>query len=736
MQDDLLIVQFENRAEEIQIVSTLQPWAPVVGRVAVANADEAKQLSAIAKRCGRRSRLVVPAELDHLLPALFENSASMRRPDVVIVSKCASPMLRDLVVAMFGDDTLTLEDLSAQDLAVRDISTALVLWNVTDTRGDDLTAALQVLNATTCTIGFLPCFGTALDRFMLMKVLSFPDIPNSGAEEVISSFLPGRGPSGSIPNAAITTGELLRSEMDFLAIQGHGNPLDTFLSEQAILCAAASQKETQAPEVGGLFNCFHGGTCFRQTGRWPTAERVPGSEVNALALFAHVCRFFQFDERPFNRSHGLAPQIMSGPVIATVTSPGPVWTDNNLFILGLAMIREGQTFAEVARSLHDLHDRHLGYETGLPAHIPSILAFGSPIARMRPRVVPVARRDRVNGPIAVVTLDALTTCQDTIVRVELSEHETTAKLAVHGLWLGARVKSARAHWDRACLYLFIQGSHPDRDVEIQLTIIDQQASVHFLEDVQRSLGFWPHFLDAVAERREESGKTAKDIQECLLAVIRARRILRNYLNDMEGSQDVELARLSRLDHSIKQEVSNIQGLLLRTATDILMKEGVGDHAMCGPLLSSSKLGPTGPCACGHGEIRTQEFRSNNSDSLPIFKHTCGCNDAGYDSAALQVQWIDAPLSVQPGQLANLNLNITSEPHKALTIASNAIIASFSRNNVAYGSIEVHSSSGGKTVAICCSVPVPEDFPRGLCELSFLAIVNGALAHRSFLANVG
>lgn len=711
---------------------------PLAARVAPVRKNELRKMKALAKRCERETTVTF-LEANGLSESCLGQPADQEYiPDMVVFGPALDPAIKDLAVVLCGRQ-MRLEDFARDPGKIQAGQTVLFLWSPDKTPMRTIIEGLEAATDRDCRIGLLPCLGSADDRWSVLKVLSFPVLPNRYKSRVISSSLPVGNAPRCVRGFDNEVARNLQESLDVLAFEGHGNPQDLFLGRHAILCARQGARKNKT--LSGLFPCFHDGVCFRRTFRLPDAELIGGNALNTLFLLALTCYYVHLGKSPFSQASGLSPQIMSGATVAVISSPGVIWNCPATLILGLSLIHEGMPLCDVAHSLDQQHRHRFGFSTGLPASVPAIMLFGNPCARLRPSNVTDAQLVHRNGSSMVIQAAPVASGIGAFIRVPLDARDrSTATWSLEGLPPGAWVHGARqSSGDRECLYLWV-GDNNVTGNTFRLSILEQskiqeQTARNYLEN----LDFWFLFLDYSLEVREGRQGNVALLQQALQSLHRwQRRFTGLAMNFKKPRVTVVVngvkSALEAFDGAVSQ-MRDFSKVLLDLATDVLAYDGFNDIGVYGPMLNGRTDMFSGRCACNESELQTHQWLSYAGARPEAYRHACPCGSAGIDSYRHDVTWKSAPLTARRSEPLRLSIAVKAPAESFFIISARVVLVRPTHDRCISGPILEVVMTPEEQTEIACELIVPADIPPGLHEVSFLAVISGALVQRCYMIDV-
>lgn len=739
MNGKLHLITIDSPSQEQELLRELTRYPGVAAsRVAPAYKFELSALNVLAHRCQRE--VVVSPFSRSAVETLGLDAATDDEdvPDLLVVGTTVEPSLKQLAGALCRRRAVSPDELIRGEVAFSRGSTCLFLWSPDSTPLSTMLTALEALAERDVRIGLLPCFGADSDRWALIKALSFPVLPNRGKYRVLSPSLRGANAPGCVGAADHEVPSVLREPLDFLAFVGHGNPQDIFVGRHAIMCARQGFN-TQSTPGSGLFPCYHDGVCFRQAFRLPDAELLEGESLNALLLFAVTCYYVHLGKSPFLQSSGIVPRVMRGNMVATISSPGIVWANPAILVLGLCLIHEGWRLADVARALDRLQRETLGLSTGLPRSIPSIALFGNPCARLQSFGLTDANILARENQLLVSQAPASTSGQGAFLRIALEGAERSIKTwSIEGLPQGAWAHGARLE-DEAGERLYVwlgeqavKGLDALRLAPLNRSGVERETINSCIE----ALDFWPLFLDYCVEVREGRNADTEPLERALKTLPRWRRRLAKLLMSAAPQHAAVVvdgkARFRAVMGRALAHMRECSTTLLNLCADVLAYDGFSDIGIYIPLLNAQADLTSGRCACAQSELRTHQWVSFSGARPEAYRHACPCASGGQDSCRYDIVWASSPPSVRLSETLRLSLNITAPSHHYLFIEATAILVRPTHDRRISGPVVELLLAPGEKGELTCDVHLPTDLPLGLHEVSILAIVNGALVQRCYM----
>jgi hypothetical protein len=743
MDGTLHVVTVGSPADERALLRALSGWerAPAA-RAVPARAAELDRLRALAQRCEREA--VTGSLKGGGLDALAGDASADEGhvPDLLVVGPSVDPSLEGLASVLCRRGVVRLEDLAAGRAEPHaGAATAMLLWSPDDTPAGTTIAALEALTERGVRVGLMPCFGADSDRWALLKALTFPLLPNRGRQRVLSSSPLDSANAPGCVGEAREIPSILRRPLDVLAFEGHGNPQDLFVGRNAILCARQGRGAGATPGAG-LFPCYHDGVCFRRAFRLPDAELIPGDALDALLLFAVTCYYVQLGKSSFSQASGLAPQIMRGPAVAVISSPAVVWSYTDLSVLGLCLVHEGRPLSEVAHALDWLQRESIGLSTGLPKNAPSVALFGNPCARLRPLGIKDAVVVGRDGPALIAETPAATPGLGAFVRVALDGSDREVRTwSLEGLAPRAWARGARLKGEAGeRLYLWLgEQAVAGRDTLRLAPLAPPDVELKTLRDFIEAFDFWPLFLDYCLEVREGRNSNVGLIERALKSLPRWQRGFTRMLFDASPPYAPVLVNAnagSRLGfvHALTR-MREFSAAVLDLCADILAFDGFNDIGTYAPLLNGESDLTSGPCACGQCELQTHQWVPPSGPRPVAYRHACACASAGTDSCRYDVRWKSSPLTARLAEPLRLSLALSAPPDRHLAARAAAVLVRPTHDRRISGPHAELLLAPGETGELACEVVVPADVPPGVHEVSVIAIVNGSLVQRSYMAEL-
>jgi hypothetical protein len=733
----LQIVEVGSPAEEHRLCRELGRFqqipaslvAPVVG-----GSGQAAAIASIARRCGRTAQLRSGMALD--FDTALRAGGGPAVPGVVVVGRGIDPQLADLAAALCRAEVVPAEQVPAWRHPGLSASgaAALVLWNRGESRLQEVVATLEALAAHGVPFGLIPCDDPQLGRWILVKTLSFPCIPDRGKLGVVSNVLWGRGRPRCVRGRQHAVASLVRSDLDLLVIDGHGNALDFELGEKTVLCGRLAAPGASGP---GLFSCFFDGKCFRDVGHLPDGELVDPRDVSSLLLVMLSCNLLHLGRTPFSSRLGLVSALLGGETVAAIATAGATWLSEGLPVLALGLLSEGRTIGEVAQKLNATHRVGAGSLSGLPLGVSPFVVVGNPCARLAPRrLADVRVLARAAGAVtAAVT--APVDERGAFARIPLEPSDLP-----RGRW---RVRGLEGHqWARAALldavperaaYLWLGPEVPLAGTILRLESsaadgLPQQCAT--LDTVRSRLGIWPTILDCYLEDQQKGSQTFATLEHTLLAAIRLQRQLSKILNEMESSK----FQVSKPSHQPGRTFGRALGLirgagqaLVTLLAEIATVKGLPDLGHRSSMQLTRSRCQSGPCSCGHSVLSSITYGGPRAGDAQLVRHMCACGEAGQNSPETAIALQPAERAVCPGSMLRLQLRASAPAEHHLLLQTQAAVELPSRDRRIVGPMAELLLEPGQIADLICDLPVPPDLAPGIYPVSLVGVANGGLLHR-------
>ena len=659
-------------------------------------------------------------------------------PEMVIVGGGVEPRLATLASVLCRRRAVSFDELLSRKNAPRECGAALVLWSPGRVALGFVVAVLEALSRWRVRFGLIPCDDPDIARWFLVKTLSFPEVRDRGRMGVVSGTLDGHGRPACVRLPEQPASDLLRSDLDLLVIDGHGNALDLDLGTKTVLCARAA-----APSAGGdgLFPCFNDGRCFRQVGARAGAELVDPSAVGSLLLVMLTCNLLHLGWTSFTPRAGIVPALMGGGVVTAIVTAGATPPADSLTVVALSLIHEGYGLGEVAEMLNEHQAVHQDVATGLPRGIGPFVVLGNPCTRLVGTGVAQARvvHRHAGSVTAELHRDWRSSPRGSFVRVPITPAELRVpSWTLRGLagdaWGRVAVVGSR-HNRAAYLWLGPQVRIANRTLQLDADTSAGFEERRTLESCVERLRIWPVVLDSYLEDHSQAGApaaaSAAAIERSVLGLIRLQRTLAQLVNRMESAH-----RLTTSDDGHRRRFEMGLGHLRQTGAELLRvcvgiatSKGLPDLGDRSSMRFYGNRGEVGPCACGESLVYCHSYASLESDDLRLLRYICACGDAGQDSAGTAIQLRPAARRARRDQTVRLRLQCTAPQDHFLFVQGLAAVDQWFQDRPIHGNVSEALVSPGASADVECDVHIPPRLSSGIYPISVVGVANGGLVHR-------